>query len=225
MRPEDCQLFSGLPLTLDEFTREMRQGPAERFAACHMTEAMSDMDGRPWQVGRTAWTDEDIGSVWEAMHEPHRGDYWLLRGTLDEVASSAGTRRGVDVREGVSGDVFTRDVRSTGARVITLVAHWAGDQIEFRDGLWPVRLVAEAFAPGFDGTIDLTVCTSSLLHDAIRRRLGSTPRIIFNRSAAYLSLRIAAYRLAVRLLGELAPISYIDAYSEAWSRIRGTAGV
>ncbi len=177
---------------------------------------------------RDLWTDDYIREVWVAKSKPPSGHIGLLLDTLQELrqcrSHGSPTLAGVDVREEVCMQSFSRVLVEKQPRVVTLIAHSAGDLIEFRDRLWPAESVADVFGNvAFAGTIDLTICNCWKLHDLIRTRLGVAPRIISNRNTAWLGLRIAALRLTIRLLDSRAPISYIDAYSEAWSRIRKAA--
>jgi pimeloyl-ACP methyl ester carboxylesterase len=135
----------------------------------------------------------------------------LLRETIDEATAS-----GSKVEKATTIESF---LNATKADVVTIVAHSHGGQVELRDGMHAPERIACGFPIEYSGTIDLSTCSSFRLHDAIRERCASLPRIITNRRPVSLGIRIAVYRLTIRLLREH-PRPFIDAYAEAWSRLR-----
>ena len=209
--PEDCMVFVALPGTQACFVTEALRGPADRFAA---SQATAMLGGRRWELARQAWTREELESLYRDLSAEHEGDLWTLEDSLLEAEAA-----GVRVWRNVTVTQFLDGVRHTQAKVVTLVAHHVPGGVELRDGVATNTQIAAAFDTGFEGTIDLTVCNSIDLHDAIRERTGDVPRMILNGSTAYLGMRISAFRLTTRLLREFAPISFVAAYSEAWSRL------
>ena len=215
VQPEDCQLFCSLPLTLEAFVEDARRGPADRFAPSSMIDAFP-------QSSDAGWSCTQLQQRWQDLAAPKTGDLWFLAEALKAMAvreedesSASVPERGVEVHSTTLSDEFIAAPKS---RVVTVTAHWADDRVEFRDGLVPVDRLANAFDRDYDGTIDLTCCSCASWHDAIRARCGSGPRIIWSRYETYLGLRIATYRLALRLL-RLGEWSFVDAYAEAWARI------
>lgn len=146
VKPEDCGLAFGLPLTEDE----VRSG-LEESSAKHWVKHFSACYGNP---------------------QPERlwPDYYVR-----EVAAPASQliqtvkKMGVTVYRNCS----LAQLSGIAERhsVLTLVSHWIEDEaIELSDGVHPVDLVASAFPAGYKKVLDLMICQSIRLADAIKRR-------------------------------------------------------
>jgi hypothetical protein len=88
--------------------------------------------------------------------------------------------------------------------------------VEFADGLRTVPEVVDAVPTDFDGVLDLTVCNSVILGEAIKRE---RPRCLVpvNRYPAGLAARMTLYSLAVSELARR-PAPYIDVLARIHKR-------
>lgn len=84
-----------------------------------------------------------------------------------------------------------------------------GPAVELRDGLHAVADVVDAFPEGFDGVVDLSVCNSVILGEAIKRRHHGC-LVILNERPATIEFRMIRYKHVVRELSRAAPDRYTD---------------
>lgn len=208
-RPENVQVFCGLPLTSEDFTEDARRGPPDRFAPSHLEKTV----GRSFAKG---WTREHLDGAWGGLNDQRRGDLALLRTTLTSLS-----RCGVEVHERATVDAF---LGASKRAVVVLVTHCTGRSVELRDAMLDAEVLHGAFVErartGDELVIDLTLCHGDVPHDALRRRLGNGPRMSLGLGPAPLGLKAAALLLAIRRLGET-EMDYIEAYSAAWNTIKG----
>ncbi|AUX41096.1 uncharacterized protein SOCE26_025010 [Sorangium cellulosum] len=83
-----------------------------------------------------------------------------------------------------------------------------GPAVELSERLHPVGDVVEAVPDGFDGVIDLSVCNSIILGEAIKRRRGAC-LVVVNERPAMLSFRMVRYKYIIRDLHR-EPARYTD---------------
>lgn len=175
--PCDCHVYCTLPRSLAEYVDDLERGPDTRVAPSHMRQlARRHVRFSP----ERAWA------------ELERGDIGKLERGFEQAA-----RFGARIVRGVSFSDFTPD---TDARVVILIAHTSNGEAEFRDGFHSGREVAERFCPDYDGVIDLSLCSSFPLHDELRIRCGSAPRIVTSNASTTVGTRIAVCVLAMELL-------------------------
>jgi len=67
------------------------------------------------------------------------------------------------------------------------------------DGLHPISELVAAIAPDWRGTLDLTVCNSTVLGNAVRLRARGSV-VLMNEEPADLPTRLALYKQVVRML-------------------------
>jgi hypothetical protein len=224
-----------LPRSLQEFTNDIRNGPVERFAPSVLPLG-ADCASR--DAMRARWTDKFIAEVWNRLNgaanqEPaaeagvREGDMGLYIETLREVAQpwthARQTRAGARVLRGARLRDLEQTLADPRTRVIILVAHAATpDLIEFRDDLHSATQVARCFKQArFDGTAELVSCGGGKdLEAQIRAKTGTRIRIISSQRLVWLGFHVAALRLTIRLLKEEQPRTFIDAFSDAWSRLK-----
>jgi hypothetical protein len=94
-----------------------------------------------------------------------------------------------------------------------------GAGVEFVDGMAPLPAVVASVPAGFTGTLDLTVCNSTLLAEEVRRRCASGV-ILSNAFPARLDVRLQFYRAALELMARR-PMSYADAVVAVRRKVRG----
>ena len=208
MQLEDYVVFATLPLSEDAFLRDTRADPARRLASTMMLA----------EYGSGPWSDASVRKVWRIKSTPPSGAIYHLLDVLDEVEQHHGIR----VFRATAFDTFAEELRSGASQVVSLFAHSTGTYVEFRDGMRSVDEVANLFT-NVDArhlVLDLNACRASSLHDAIRRAIGDRLRIFFQQGPARLSFRANCYRLAIRLLKDIDYRSFLDAYVEAWRRMR-----
>ena len=93
-----------------------------------------------------------------------------------------------------------------------------GPAVEFADGPASIQEMAGAVAPGFAGTLDLTICNSVLLAEEIRRKCRAGV-VLSNAFPASLDVRLALYAQAVKLLARRR-LSYMDAITRLRRQMR-----
>lgn len=183
----DLQVFCALPQTLNEFLADLQSGPRQRLAATHVR----------LQAARGSTASPQ--ALWSHLEN---GDIGALERGLRRAEA-----RGADVSRGVTFERFRPGVE---ARAVVLIAHSCDGWVEFRDGMRPPREVAERFPAEFGGAIDLSLCHSFALHDAIREHCGVKARIVTSDTPATLGIRVAVCVLALELMHER-EMAYHDA--------------
>jgi len=74
-----------------------------------------------------------------------------------------------------------------------------GAAVELSDGLHPISELVAVIAPDWRGTLDLTVCNSTVLGNAVRLRARGSV-VLMNEEPADLPARLALYKQVVRIL-------------------------
>jgi hypothetical protein len=171
--PADCCICFGIPLTRQEFLDAAANEPEYGFV-------------RGWLENSSGRTANDL---WN-LYEPVAGFVSELTGELESLGVQVVPRAKLADWEACVSD---------GRRVTSLFAHWYGQGIQFATGFIPVRDVVECIPPGYTGTLDLTVCFSVRLLDAVKQRAPACT-VIGNRKRAGLSTRLAIYHQTMRLL-------------------------
>ena len=183
VHPSQCTLVYTLPLDRERFYADLDNRQNKHFAVF--------MQNQNRGLNRKA--------LWSLRME---GPIGLAKKILDEVEEM-----GVVVLNQVKGNelgkLFEED------RVITLVAHSTGSDVEFSDKLYSNYEIARQVPEKFKGIIDLTVCNAFGLSDAIRA-VNRNCRIVSNRNHTTFSLRMSLYKHIIgRMIKE--GCGYLDA--------------
>ncbi|HVU57916.1 MAG TPA: hypothetical protein VHD83_22800 [Puia sp.] len=138
-------------------------------------------------------------TLWDADYEP----------TVRLFEHELGLLRGMDVH--CQKKFSLKDLTSIGDySVTTIMAHHEEDQglIELYDGRYDFPTFLDAIPSGYDKIFDLTLCRSTGLQMAIRRKFPDAVTVA-NKLDTNPEFRLICYRKAISLLqGEL---SYVDA--------------
>jgi hypothetical protein len=148
VKPADCGLAFGLPLDRDEFESGLLETSskdwAKFFSASH-----------PEALPNALWTEFYVPEIVEPAMAiigiAERLNVTIYRACTLADLSYAADRHAV----------------------LTLVSHWVEDGaggIELSDDLHPVEKVAAALPTGYNRLLDLMICQSILLADAVKRR-------------------------------------------------------
>lgn len=93
-----------------------------------------------------------------------------------------------------------------------------GNRVEFSDGRHAVNAVVARLPADFDGVLDLSVCYSVFLAEAVRRRCPRCRRIIANEDATAPRFRLLVYKYVYKLLAAQ-PYDYLAVLGELRERL------
>jgi hypothetical protein len=187
--PADCVLAFAIPTTAADFVRDLGCGPTKDFASHVVGRQLAFSDSGRWRL----YERSAFGHVIEV---------------IDKVSTAVA---GWGVR--VVCHLELRDLRPLLEKypVVTLVTHssGAGDWVEFHDGLYPLDEVVKEVPIRRGAILDLTICYSAALADAIKWRHPEW-QVISNAEETSLLFRLDFYKSKIKLL-TARPMSYLDA--------------
>lgn len=127
---------------------------------------------------------------------------------------------GAAVQTGVTSSDFRDLLHSSTHKVVSLVAHWSDDQVEFADGKFSAAAVSEMIPDEFSGILDLCVCHPRKLIQKILARPNRCYLIKYTDSAATLQLWLWFYIALLKALDDN-QFDYINAFNFVMSRFFG----
>ena len=146
VKPCDCALAFGLPLTEEEVRSEL-----------------SASSNKDWIKHFSAFYPKlSLDTLWRGFYVPE-----VVRPVQQLIQTAQSL--GVTVYPACSLQQLTEAAAKHD--VLTLVSHWTADgEVELRDGLHSPQNVAELFPAGYDGVLDLMICQSVLLAATLKQR-------------------------------------------------------
>lgn len=185
VNPRDCVVVVGIPLEREGFDRDLASGSSDgfvRFCRSRVPSGISDPD------------------FWELQYGPTAAFCKRMLGEVERL----GVTIVLDADE-----QKLRKVTAARPVILTIVSHHSDASVELCDRMWKFDEFAGLFPEQYEGFIDLTMCGSFGLGEAIKRR-HRRASIQVNRSVTGLKLRLAFYAATIRRLAEL-PQTYSDA--------------
>jgi hypothetical protein len=189
--PADCVLAFAIPTTGADIVRDLALGPAKDFA--------SHVVGR-----KPTFSDSQRWELYEISGYKH------VVPVIDEVTAAVQQWKVRAVRDLTFHDLRPL-LRSEDNKVITLVTHSSGpgDQVEFSDGLRSLDEVVAQVPVRPGAILDLTICYSTVLADAIKWKHPEW-QVRSNEEQAPLKFGLLFYKHKIKRL-TLSPINYLDA--------------
>jgi hypothetical protein len=185
IKPGDCLLAISLPLKKEDFIRDLYS------------------DSKDYAKSRKMRYKFNDDALWETDHAPFVESYKKYRREMTDY--------GLTVKE----DFRISDLRDIGKYdVTTFITHSivASRQIEFYDGLYTDADFVENLPVAHNKILDLTICNSIFLQDAIKQKYKEC--IVFaNKHPANLDFRLIFYRSLMKLLFSR-DLNYLDAFTE-----------
>lgn len=190
VKPSDCTLAFGIPTSRDDFIKDLQTGDKD-FA-------------KTIRGGWFQYNAEIVSSLPEIL------------GGLEDI--------GVTVIHRLTLEDFGTLFKYHTAKVIILFSHWKEDastgRVEFYDGLKGPDEIVRRIPPDFSSMLDLNVCRSKALADALKR---TRPDCYFrhkidmfdtgNADKVKLDIMLHFYKILLTQLART-PMTYFNAYIE-----------
>lgn len=190
VKPHDCLLLYTLPRSFQSFRDDLEAGVDKDFS----------------KGVRERHSGISASAVWRTRLQS--------LADLSERVMSEMAGLGLQVVRDAKGTDFALVNRHL---VAILIAHWGDDRIEFHDRLYTIEEVTAQVSSSYQGLIDLTVCASFTLGDAVKRRSRAC-LVRINQKRTDAAARILLLRYIVRRL-HMTDCSYLEAVEYVHRRI------
>jgi hypothetical protein len=174
IRPHECALGIAIPLTREDFFREMSENSNKDFIRHFARKFEGFTENYIWQR--------------------YEDELKIVNQTISVVE-----QKGVRITKNLTLEAFGNLFQ--GFQVVSLFSHWkeASKQIEFYDRLYTIDDVSAVIPTDYKGILDFTVCNSAIFAQKFKENHRES-QVIVNRNTTHLAYRMLIYRGIIELL-------------------------